>query len=203
MTPDDRLREHFQRTADPGPRSDCPATDRLWAAVTGELPEAEVGAIVDHTAACGECAQAWRLALEMERDAQPRPVRLPLGRVSLIAGVGLAAAAAVFLIVRHPPVDDHESFRQGGSPRIASLSPGVQPREAIDLRWTAVPGAERYTVTVVTPDLAQVNHSPGLTTPELRLPPGALPAGRFLWSVRVYLSDGRIIDSDAFALETR
>lgn len=198
--PTESLPEIFQRTAPPGPRPDCPASERIWAAVTGALPESDVTEIVDHTAECGECAEAWRLALGMEREEPVAGVRRPLRWLGAAVGVGVAAAAALVLLVRQP---EREHFREGGAPRIVSLSPGVQPRATIDLRWSAVPGAERYTVTVMTPELVLVHRSDGLTTPEIHLQPGTLSAGRFLWSVRVFLSDGRVVDSEAFSLEAR
>jgi hypothetical protein len=47
------------------PREDCPAPDRIWAAVQLELPADERAAIIDHTVACPSCAEAWRLAMEL------------------------------------------------------------------------------------------------------------------------------------------
>jgi hypothetical protein len=55
----------------------------------------------------------------------------------------------------------------------------------------------------MTPALAPVHRAAGLTRPELRLETGTLQAGRFVWSVRAFLADGRVVDSDAFSLEVR
>lgn len=45
------------------------APERIWQALTGELPAAERRDVVAHTATCPACAEAWRLARFMRTEA--------------------------------------------------------------------------------------------------------------------------------------
>ncbi len=73
MNEDDRLRVLFANafeTAVPG--DDCPAPDTLLSAFHRLLSQDEIDAVLDHTAACPVCAEAWRLA---RRTPAPAPER--------------------------------------------------------------------------------------------------------------------------------
>lgn len=58
------------RAATARPSEDCPAPDTLWRAVAGELRAEQARDLVDHTARCPVCAEAWRLAVELQRDLE-------------------------------------------------------------------------------------------------------------------------------------
>ena len=46
---------------------DCPDNERIFDAVAGTLPVRERRKLIAHTSVCGACAQAWRVALELQR----------------------------------------------------------------------------------------------------------------------------------------
>jgi len=105
-TPDaqlDRMRQAF--AGDTAPGADCPPADRIWEAVNGELEPVDAAAVVDHVAACGACAEAWRIARELETEgAAPRPIPFPAKRH--VPGVWplLAAAATLILAIAAWPL---------------------------------------------------------------------------------------------------
>ena len=213
-----QLADEF-RKADPREvRADCPPAERIWAAVAGELVPEATREIVDHTARCGDCSVAWRIALEMSRDDEPEaglapvvPLRARLGRRFFIQGsVGLVAAAlAVFVLLgpwRSPPGGGPADVERGAKQLLISVTaPGVQPKNAVVLRWSPYPEAERYSVTVTSPALDVLYRAFGLTTTEVRIPPESLSGQpspvRLLWSVAATLPGGRVVDSPVFTVD--
>jgi hypothetical protein len=90
----ERLAALFRSTgADAGVREDCPAAERIWAAVGRELPPGERAAIVDHLAVCPTCAEAWRLAMALDQERVSAPAKGPAARPTW----WLAAAAVLIL----------------------------------------------------------------------------------------------------------
>ena len=73
---------------------------------------------------------------------------------------------------------------------------------AVVLRWHPVDGAERYSVTVMSPSLEVLYKAYALPIAELRVPPAALAgqpsAGQVLWRVQAVLPGGRVIESPVF-----
>ena len=80
---------------------DCPPSIRIWEAVNGQLEPADAAAVVDHVSSCGACAEAWRIAREVEVEEAgggsviPFPARR---RTSFVWGL-LAAAATLILAI--------------------------------------------------------------------------------------------------------
>jgi hypothetical protein len=101
------------------PRGDCPAPESLWEAVRSELPAARRREVVDHVAGCLVCAEAWRLAVEIDPD--PRPAAAVAGRSWLAMlfephrlvplAAALAIAAAGVLTLRGPSAPDGPIYR--------------------------------------------------------------------------------------------
>lgn len=176
---------------------DHPAAIALWAAAAGELPAAERDALLDHAGACGACAEAWRLILEVDRqrrgvhvtvaDSRPRPRRV----WRFVAGAALAGAAAValFAILPRRGADTAPAFRDGPIPPITSLVPdGAHlPREAFVLRWSAGPAGARYTLQVDTATLETFYAVRDLDETDARVPAArfeGLPRGaKLFWRV--------------------
>ena len=218
----ERLAEEFRKSDPRELHGDCPSAARLWAAVAGELAPEEVRDLVDHTASCVDCSVAWRVALEVHREgaseapgASILPFRSRLAHSLLPGGLTLVAAgiAAGLLFLgpwtnsnRKGPLELEGNSERGAKRPLASLTgPAVQPRDAVVLRWSAYPGAERYSVTVMNPSLDVLYRGFDLPTTELRIPTEALPpppsGGRALWSVQAILPGGRTVDSDVFTVD--
>jgi hypothetical protein len=75
--------------------SGCPSAERLWAAVRGELSGPEVEPLVEHIAACGACAEVWRLAADVEPRSAPAVVPFPAPTSGWRPAIGIAAMLAV------------------------------------------------------------------------------------------------------------
>jgi len=213
----ERWRAAFTAPAiDEPAREDCPSPEILWAAVRGELPPQALREVVDHTAVCAACAEDWRLAVEVNRQAaqvDSVPAHLPgnviAGRFggwrSLAAAAALAAGLLVAVgIYREAVVPRQPTYRETQQETVRSLVVAGQalPRQAAVLRWTPLPGATAYDVSVGTEDLRQVASAHGLSAAEYRLPKEALaslPAGaKLLWRVEASFPDGHRVESPTF-----
>ena len=210
-----KLRAAFTAPAAAAPApEDCPSPETIWAAVRGELPPQALREVVDHTARCVACAEDWRLAVEVDRQAAAEASEAPLGRVivgrfgrwrPLAAAAALAAGLLVAVgVYREAIVPGQPTYRETQQTQIRSLLPAGQalPRQAAVLRWTPVSGAASYDVSVSTEDLRQVAAAHGQTAAEYRLPQAelaALPAGtKLLWRVDAVFPDGHRVTSPTF-----
>jgi Putative zinc-finger len=123
----DRLRRAFAAgTAASG--ADCPPASRLWEAVNGELDPADAAVLVDHVSACGACAEAWRIAHELQAEAAPAAV-VPFVRERraspvwplLAAAATLVLAVAAWQLMHQAPVPAH--------PAQAAVTPSLKPEQ--------------------------------------------------------------------------
>ncbi|HEX3556959.1 MAG TPA: hypothetical protein VIA62_27355 [Thermoanaerobaculia bacterium] len=209
-----KLRAAFTAPATASPPSeDCPSPETIWAAVRGELPPQALREVVDHTARCAACAEDWRLAVEVDRQAAAQtktaPEKVIVGRFGrfrpLVAAAALAAGLLVAVgVYRQAIVPSQPIYRETQQTQVRSLLPAGQalPRQAAVLRWTPLAGAASYDVSVSTEDLRQVATAQGQTAAQYRLPPAALaglPAGaRLLWQVDALFPDGHHVTSPTF-----
>jgi hypothetical protein len=195
------------------PREDCPTPERLWGAVRAELPAEQRREVVDHIAGCLACAEAWRLAVEID----PNP---PLAAVAPhwpwlatffevrtlvpLAATVLVATAANVLLLRGPEEPPRPGYREAGPAAIHSLLPEKEAvsRSDFRLRWSPGPEGSRYDVRVTTESLDSVVSAQGLTEASFLVPESALnslPSGsRLLWQVQMRLPDGERRDSPTF-----
>lgn len=216
-----RLRRAFAAVSQPAPAPEaCPAPEKIWEAVCGELPPGEVEAIVEHTAVCASCAEDWRLAGALQ-TAEPAVSTAPApagvvryGPWQRVRTYVLAAAAALAVAVvgiqvyqAQQPDQGAAGYREGQQDAIQSrIADGAfLPRDRFLLRWSAPAAAgagATYDVEVSTEDLRIVSSAEDLRTPELQVPASALaglPTGsRLLWKVEADLPDGRHLSSPTF-----
>jgi len=195
---DESLREAFQALGETS-SGELSAEDRerIWRAVSGDLPASERRDLVDRTASNPALAEAWRVAQELWRDA-PQPIPAATGGARFWTRSWLAAAAVLFIGIAaglvfqlSPPSRD--TFRD---PDHYVIEPLVQPdatlpRDAFRLRWTPGPQDSRYQVRVTTEDLRVLTAVSELTVPELvldrELLSGVASGARVLWQVDVTL----------------
>lgn len=205
-----RLRNAFASRADIVPP--CPPVEGIFAAASGELDAAAARYVVDHTATCGACAEAWRLAVALTHDDNQRAVAAPPVRHTWFASHRpiLAAAAAALVITTiglvqylrtaDTRVPEYRNVTQSAIsplPETAELS-----RDACRLRWSPAGTGARYTVRVATESLVPIVRVADVDGPEYIVPAAALsevPAGgRIVWQVDATLPDGRTISSPTF-----
>jgi hypothetical protein len=220
--PSDDLERRFRAALPDTDDPECPPADEYWAAAAGELPFERVRALVDHGATCARCAEAWRILADVRRDAAEAgavtndapavqslvaraAARTPL-RTRTLLPLALSAMAAVglWVVLRPPPVRPPPVERGTGmGATVRAESPEVQPARDAVLRWSEVPGASSYNVTVLTPDLVVVHQAVGVSGREFRLPEAVRQraAGTgLLWNVDAVMPDGRTVASPTFEL---
>lgn len=212
----ERLRAAFTAPAGDTPDGDCPSPETIWSAVRGELPPQTLREVVDHTARCAACAEDWRLAVEVNRQAAEQeetvPGRLPdnvvVGRFGRWRSVAAAAALAAGLLVavgiyREAAAPGQPTYREAPQAQMRSLVAGkALPHDEAVLRWTPLSGATSYDVSVSTEDLKPVASAHGQSSPEYRLPGEALatlpPGAKLLWLVDAVFPDGHRVTSPTF-----
>ena len=203
----DRLREGFEgasNLAEGGVA--CPAAERIWESVEGELDRAANEEMLRHLAACGACAASWRLARELLEVEGGRVRELPGTTRSTIRPwwLGLAAAAVVvlvagFLVVQRlptagPPQDP--VYRTAPDGKLASeIDPDVAlPRDDFVLRWSGAPAGSVYDLRVTTDRLKPLHREFGIENDQSRIPEEALtevpPGSVLFWTVTAHLPDG-------------
>jgi hypothetical protein len=206
------LADAFQRHAPSGSATGCPDPGRIWAAVSGELPFAELRALTDHSLRCADCTEALRVAQDLR--ASPSLAAKPSlasrrARSRWLIGIALAAGLAALVLVRTTQQRaglETDLERGVPSDRIRSaLAKTAQPRASLVLRWWPFPHAARYSVTLATDDLRVLFQKSGVEKSELAVPAAALtglaPRARLVWRVEATLENGRSVDSPAFTLE--
>ena len=222
--PSDDLEQRLRAALPDTDERDCPPADEYWAAAAGELPFERVRPLVDHGARCARCAEAWRILVDVRRAAEgsgaaevdPPPVALQAGRAPirpflrtrtlLPLAVSGMAAVGLWVVLRPPPPRPMPVERGNRGGTVRAESPEVQPARDAVLRWSEVPGASSYTVTVLTPDLVVVHQAVGVSARELRLPEGVrqrAAGSGLLWNVDAVLPDGRTVASPTFELQLR
>jgi hypothetical protein len=213
---DARLRAAFHAREPSGESGPHPSGDELWEAVRRELPAERRRALVDHTATCAACAEAWRLAAEMAAEAAPVADRPPLRRPVLTWLAPLAAAAAVLVAVgaglwgsRAPVAVEAPGYRGDEAAAVRSLvgDGGELPRGDFRLRWSAGPDGSRYDLRVTTESLEVLWDASGLEQTSYVVPPSALApvpsGGRVLWRIEVARPDGGRDASRTFVTRVR
>jgi hypothetical protein len=211
--PSDDLVERFRAALPHTDEVRCPSAEEYWAAAVGELPFERLQSLVDHGASCAECAEAWRILGELRHEPDVAPGAMPLhppapeghrplmGRAFAPLMITAIAAGALWVAFRPAPIEPPSVERGNGSGSFHAESRPVQPPGNAVLRWSEVPGATSYNVTVLTQDLVVVHRSVGLSSRELRLPEavGQRAAGTgLLWNVDAVLPDGRTVASPTF-----
>jgi hypothetical protein len=211
---DERMAEAFQALGDaPGAEVPEDLRERIWLAVSGELPPEERRELVERTVTDPACAEAWRIANEMWRASQASAAggdALAAARPATRWAPRWLAAAAVFLLgmtfgavhyLTRPPGDE---FRASSAMEVRSLIPPdvALPRTAFRLRWTPGPEGSRYQVRVTTEDLQVLATAADLTEPVFAVDPSrlaALSAGASVfWQVDVSLPSGGRLTSPTF-----
>jgi hypothetical protein len=201
--------------------SACPPADQLWAGAARSLPGAELDALLDHVAACGPCSDAWRIAVDVQRESSlghERATVAPLrpGRwASLVWAAGLAASVVVIINLAvprapaPPRVSDAGPLRgaQPGAPRSLVEEGATLAREGCVLRWTDAGQGVQYFVRVLDEQLAVVARGEWLERPEFAVPAAALarvePGGRLFWQVDARAGDGTRRTSPLYSFHVR
>ena len=207
---DERLRRAFQaRTARPDGECTSDDLDRIWRAVSGELPAAERRRLVDRLARDPACAEAWRVATELweasgavrQDDAHTRSRLWSAPWLAAAAVLVLAVGAALVIRLASPGGDE---FRDGGGYAIESQVPAdaTVSRDAFTLRWTPGPEGARYAVRVTTEELRVLMTATDLTTAELTVPADRFASvpdrSRVFWQVDATLAGGDTVSSPTF-----
>ncbi len=204
----ERMRAALASLREPGADAgSCGSAEEIWGAGRGELPAEHAARLLDHSLSCPACAEAWRLAAELETGDAPVETVTRTGRRWGLAAAAAAVLAVILWLSPWSPSGsgDAAEFRTDESvPSIRSLIPEDRPlaRDACVLRWRSDLEGAVYTVEVATEDATVLArqaalHEPSFTVPREALEP--LPAGaKIVWRVEAVLLDGTRVDSPAF-----
>ncbi len=213
---DAQLREAFQSLA-AADRDECTPEqlDRIWRAVTGELPPHERHEVVARLAESPAAAEAWRIADELWRASNgseqtntavsaPAPARGRAWNRSWLALAALVVLGVTATLVTRFDTPGGNEFRAPGTEVVTSVIPAdaTLPRDAFALRWTPGPDGSRYAVRVTSADLTPLASVTDLDAPEFVVPPSALATvasgSPVLWQVQVRMADGTTASSETF-----
>lgn len=148
MTLPDRELDQLQRALTEAPGgAGCASPDTIWQAVTGKLDPEQATALLDHSASCGCCAQAWVLAWELNAEASaqtaspalPFPSRLAwTSRHALALAAGIVLVAGTVLLVRY-----QAGLPGRREPRVAGgATPGLWQQLPVEPAPFSDPGAD-------------------------------------------------------------
>lgn len=202
--------------------SACPPADRLWAGAARALERAELEGLIDHVATCGPCSDAWRIAVDVQRDEAPglprravvpfRP-RRAWTPVAWAAGIAASAVLVIHLAVPRmpapPPSSDAGPIRgaQPGAPAGLVDDGAALPREACILRWSETGAGAQYFVRVLDERMTVVTRGEWLDRPEFTVPREALArvqaGARLFWQVESRAADGTRRASPVYSFRIR
>ncbi len=197
----------------------CPSSTELFDAVHGQLPNARMNAIIDHVTRCAECAEAWRLMLDLQ-GAAVQPLQGPslqTGRLVARAwrySAPLAAAAAVVVAVGLlanylplPGTDEPQYRANADTDAPSSLVGDSLPRARLVLRWSGSGADASYTLRVMTTSLEPLLVKEDLRQTEYLVPASALVGvaadAELLWQVEALWPGGRRETSPSYVLRVR
>jgi hypothetical protein len=208
----DRLRQalapHVGGAAAASP--DCLDDHAVAALADGSIDAARRDALLPHLAGCAHCrhrvasvARALAdpgVARELsDVDDATRPRVTTTRRIALAAA---AAAAAVLLVIAwpssmEPPQQPHRAPAITAAPAPEAVWPVGAVADARSLRWSAVPGADRYRVTLFDAE-GLVLFEAELAGTEVELPAAVVldPGRRYWWEVDARLDFDRWVASD-------
>jgi hypothetical protein len=195
------------RSATEHPESACLSEYELVAFADGQLADGERLALTPHLSSCRRCqhdvASLVRALNDPEIIRAARLDRSYLTRLSAFL-IPLAAAAAIVVAITLP------RERRMSPPAIQHREPAITPVAAptIDgpvgavsevdaLRWSAVPHADLYRVTLFDGD-GNVLFEEEAAAPSAALPDSVklLPAKQYLWQVQARIGFDRWVSSD-------
>jgi hypothetical protein len=188
--------------------SECPNPELLFEAASGTLEREQRLQILDHVSQCGECAQAWRLAMEL--GARPAAGSLmakvrTLTQPQLALAAGLLVALGAGLYVSMPGHEPQAQYRDVASPLAPkSLVASKLPRDRFLLKWSSGPQGSTYTVRLSTADLVPLLLKQDVSAAELLVPAetlaGVTSGDPLLWQVEVRLPNGQRVESNTYAV---
>lgn len=202
--------EELRRVLDTRVRSESPTAacvddDTIAALAAGTLSSEQRAGVLPHVASCARChALLASVARALADDGVAREVRAidnaGWRRVSRIV-LPLAAAAVLLLLVWPRGLDDGGPGHRGPAIIVATAPVPISPvgavAEAARLQWAAVPGADRYRVTLFDAG-GGVLYETQLPDTVAALPDSiALAPGRpYLWKVEARTGVDRWAGSD-------
>lgn len=189
----------------------CPPPEELWASARGELAPERNREVIAHTGRCPSCAEDWRLARHVVREASVGTTGTareasgarPIWRLAVAASVLLAVAVGALWLARTRLEDRRPVYRVGPGEAIESLLPEDEPlsREEPVLRWRGPEGAT-YRLVVTTGRLEVLVREERLIESRYRLPREAMdalpPGSVLLWQIEATLPDGSRLPSQTF-----
>jgi hypothetical protein len=189
------------------------SAEHLWRAVRGELPPAELQALLDRMARCPAAAEEWRLARALAAQAEdaapgvrPEGPSRPrwIARAAALAAVFALAAFGLRLASLPPAPVEAPIYRAQPTADLHALIEESVPlsRDEPVLAWTPSVAGARYQVVLAREDGEVLAELGPTDEPRVRVPAEVLEAiprgGVLLWRVRAWRPDGAASSSITF-----
>lgn len=228
-----RLRAAFTGAAGPCPQApepdSCPAPDRIWLGVRGELPPDELRSLLDHVATCQACVEDWRIAKEFEDESaageSPGPGETPREeprraersrwsrfptRIAAAAAILLASAFGfqVYQQSQAPQTTRTAAYRTTAQVTIESaLEAGSSlPRDRFVVSWRSTGSVASYSfsASVATGMEAPFFRADDLTSSQVRIPAhdlaGLRSGEKVMCLIKAYSADGVELKARTFTV---
>lgn len=169
---------------------DCPDSEMLPRAAAGELPPAELDALVSHLASCSDCSEELQLARPLlVKGAAPGGARRTWHLVLPLAAAVLLAAG-VAILTRSPSRPGGPSAVRGAESsgeRTVPPNGARLPEPPAGLEWTNAPPAESFEIVVFDAASTEVWRSTPSVAPKAVLPAGfrssLRPGAPYYWRI--------------------
>ena len=197
----------LRRSAFDERQSACLTEDLLVGFADGRLGDAELLASTPHLSTCRRCqhelASLVRAlndpdVVHAARSGWRNPLRVAGMLVPFAAAAGLIIALAIPAEQRsRTPETAHRAPVLAPGPEPVGVSPVGSVSRVFELRWSTVPDAETYRVTLFDAD-GRVLYEEEANGTSTTLPDslGLAPAQRYLWQVQARIGFNRWVSSD-------
>lgn len=183
----------------------CPEPQRLFEAASGELDREQRMQILDHVSECAQCAEAWRIAMEIGVRPATSVSRTPAGAWKFATAASVIVSVGLLAYVGLREGGDTPQYRDAtGSTAPVSLSADRLPRGRFLLQWSPGPAGSTYAVRLSTASLVVLLAREDIGVTELLIPSAVLANVRsgeqLFWQVDARLPDGSRLTSGTYVV---
>ncbi|MEP7086834.1 MAG: hypothetical protein ABI884_05825 [Gemmatimonadota bacterium] len=145
---DDELRREYQRSVSTRPIGAHPDPEKLAAMVSGELPETERLALLEHVLRCSTCKPELDLLRAASEGARAAERHVGPSRWMALAAAALILVGIGALVLRGHRATVPVDVMRGGHAAVSVIEPAAGATLASPLRlsWHAMDGAQSYRV---------------------------------------------------------
>lgn len=180
-------------------RADCPSAETLTELRQDTLPDSERTSLLQHLSICSDCLEEYRLgeSLETVVSSGKTTAGTWTQHWRLAASITVLAITLSFFWMLHQSnrIDYDPSRMERGREqndwKIIPPDGGKVPPGAVQLRWSSVPKATGYRVSLYDTDSTQLWTSRVVSTPVVEIPQSvSLESGKhYYWRITIFQGD--------------